>query len=1168
MSDQIIIEFIGDPSGLKPAEDALRGLGKSSLDTVEAFGKANEAARKFAEGAKEAATAVKGTGDASEKTVKSISTLTQSISTGAVKAVAEDFKNWAKEVTELGIKKGTLQQQLTDVTAAISKVNTVIKTAEASMAALGRENKATEKEINSTVIAMDKYSGISARAADQNAALTDKVEKARATLTAMNGTSEEGSAKYHKLAAAIEKWDSTIAKNEKTITDNAAKIQVLAATNASLTAQYDKTKAQLDTTRTSLDQNKNSLAGMTKESGALQKSLSDVDKKLEETNKNFSGQSKAAKESTESFDKLLGNTRKLVSALGEVAATTAEATGSERDANHIREKTAEALKVLTTVQTIATGATEAMTAATEIATVAATGLDVALAPVLLAVGAVAAGVAAAALELYGIYQAGKKVVEVVEEKFHVFSKLKPVIDGVKETFSKVKDVARDVISILSGGLIESSELHKMNDELEKAAKHSEQLSAEYKKRADLLEAEGMTAKSIADIRLAALKEEQKALIDHLKVETDAKKQAELRDQISKNTVALLQEQKSAVEGMATDMQKQGKTEGEIYKAKEDQIRANIALIAGERLRKDLTDEQVKSLEAQARLMTNMLKDTIEEHNKYDKEKAKADYALALEHAKKLADLRLATVKEGSDKELQARLDVMKAATDIELNNDKLTEKERGLIRLRMALDTEKEIQSFYQKVMADQTKDVEKGSEEEYKIKMAVLDRERTAIEKNDKLSAAQKIELYKQVNAQEDAIWKQYNDALAQKEKEAAAARLAAAQAEAKKKLEIALQVSEYEYSTSIKAEEKILAERKDKYESDLSNTKLTIAGKMALNDQYYNAVDTSLQKEMQLLNKKYASDLAAAQKDEQAMEKLQEKYLHDCEAIENKITANKREQTKKRSDLSKEQAKQDQEIAKQVGQKLIEMAKQVSDAIFENQKQKRDNELKEKLDSMEAQKEAELMNTTLTASQRRAIEKKYKHEEAQEKEKAWKADQKAKAEQAIINGLLAFTSALFSSPPPMNYVNAAIALASAGVQAGIIMSKTPPKFAKGVVALEGPGTETSDSIPAYLSRGESVITASATRRYQPLLEAMNAGTLDRYMPLPQLPDMQALEDATRTSYRTQAEKIDYDKIGEALARRINMKQLNVSIDERGFTKSVVSRGQRITSYNDRMRF
>ena len=62
------------------------------------------------------------------------------------------------------------------------------------------------------------------------------------------------------------------------------------------------------------------------------------------------------------------------------------------------------------------------------------------------------------------------------------------------------------------------------------------------------------------------------------------------------------------------------------------------------------------------------------------------------------------------------------------------------------------------------------------------------------------------------------------------------------------------------------------------------------------------------------------------------------------------------------------------------------------------------------------------------------------------------------------------------------AIAQALAGIiQAKAVLSTaTPPSFAEGVVGLQGPGSETSDSIPAMLSRNESVITAKATQRYK----------------------------------------------------------------------------------------
>jgi len=56
-------------------------------------------------------------------------------------------------------------------------------------------------------------------------------------------------------------------------------------------------------------------------------------------------------------------------------------------------------------------------------------------------------------------------------------------------------------------------------------------------------------------------------------------------------------------------------------------------------------------------------------------------------------------------------------------------------------------------------------------------------------------------------------------------------------------------------------------------------------------------------------------------------------------------------------------------------------------------------------------------------------------------------------------------------------------------------PAFATGVVDLKGAGTETSDSINARLSRGESVITAKGTRQDKGLFEAANKLQLEEYI-------------------------------------------------------------------------
>jgi hypothetical protein len=62
-----------------------------------------------------------------------------------------------------------------------------------------------------------------------------------------------------------------------------------------------------------------------------------------------------------------------------------------------------------------------------------------------------------------------------------------------------------------------------------------------------------------------------------------------------------------------------------------------------------------------------------------------------------------------------------------------------------------------------------------------------------------------------------------------------------------------------------------------------------------------------------------------------------------------------------------------------------------------------------------------------------------------------------------------------------------TAGLQLLLANARGALGFKDGVVGLEGPGDERSDSIPAWLSKGESVITAAGTRANRQELEWMN---------------------------------------------------------------------------------
>jgi len=139
-------------------------------------------------------------------------------------------------------------------------------------------------------------------------------------------------------------------------------------------------------------------------------------------------------------------------------------------------------------------------------------------------------------------------------------------------------------------------------------------------------------------------------------------------------------------------------------------------------------------------------------------------------------------------------------------------------------------------------------------------------------------------------------------------------------------------------------------------------------------------------------------------------------------------------------------------------------------------------KLNEEEKKKKIDALN-------RDSAQKKYQLEKEQfEKNKSFSIVQ------TIINGAQGIIKALAELGPIAGSIAAAVVAGTTAAQIQTITSQKappPPKFADGVIGLNGPGNERSDSIPAYLSRGESVITASGTRfaqaAYPGLLEFLN---------------------------------------------------------------------------------
>ena len=113
---------------------------------------------------------------------------------------------------------------------------------------------------------------------------------------------------------------------------------------------------------------------------------------------------------------------------------------------------------------------------------------------------------------------------------------------------------------------------------------------------------------------------------------------------------------------------------------------------------------------------------------------------------------------------------------------------------------------------------------------------------------------------------------------------------------------------------------------------------------------------------------------------------------------------------------------------------------------------------------------------------------------------------------------------------------LAMGAVQAALVAAQPIPKFAKGVIDLQGPGTETSDSIPALLSRRESVMTAEETKQYNATLKAIRHRKVK-----PEVLNKFVLQG------KQEPVIIDnYDKLAEAILKQ---PQNHTYVDENGFT-------------------
>jgi len=192
--------------------------------------------------------------------------------------------------------------------------------------------------------------------------------------------------------------------------------------------------------------------------------------------------------------------------------------------------------------------------------------------------------------------------------------------------------------------------------------------------------------------------------------------------------------------------------------------------------------------------------------------------------------------------------------------------------------------------------------------------------------------------------------------------------------------------------------------------------------------------------------------------------------------------------------------DAAKQIIDNIGDVFGKIGNIVGQNAKDEADSTKASQKDKIEADREKAL-SYARTQQQKDKINKEY---DAKEKKMEDEADKRARDKAAdwfAIQKAASITSAIISTYEGANKTIAqggfwGIALSIATIAAGlanvaVIAAQPLPKYSKGIIGINGPGTETSDSIPAWLSKNESIINADSTRAASPVLRLINSSAV-----------------------------------------------------------------------------
>lgn len=365
----------------------------------------------------------------------------------------------------------------------------------------------------------------------------------------------------------------------------------------------------------------------------------------------------------------------------------------------------------------------------------------------------------------------------------------------------------------------------------------------------------------------------------------------------------------------------------------------------------------------------------------------------------------------------------------------------------------------------------------------------------------------------------------------------------------------------TQTKEEEdkKIVKSEKERIDATDELYRKSLIQRRELLAEIQNSIEEKLRKEselrLQLSRSTNEKDLEEYKNSLKRRRELEAE--HEASRKEQRLVAEK-EANERRINAEKVEIKaaEDKEMA--IKDASIQIAQQTADAIFQIVNTNRNAEFNLQIQRLNELRTKELANKELTDSQRARVEERYQQKIAAIKTKQAQADKQAAIIQATINGALAITRILttvspvtpLGTPNPGYFAALAIAAASTAANIALIASTKIPKFAKGTEYVQGAGTETSDSIPAMLSKGERVIDAKTNKLLKGIPNAL-------------IPDL-LIPKATMIE-----KGIDYDKMAKAFSKELAANpKLMVNFNKSGFETFIISGNTTTNVKNNRNDF